>query len=229
VDKSKLSKSKIKISIIEDSEIHREWLKTTLQIERQFDIVSVDRLAKQGIVAIKAHNSDLVLLDFQLEDLTGLEAAKRISAYNDKVKLFMITAHTETTILERIISDKNIKGLAIKGSSYFALNLKSAIKNVAIGGVYLEPSLLEKLRDSSRANGISNLTRREFEVFIQSNAGKRDERIAEDLNVELAYIKNIKSKIAKKIKHFNVGSSLLNKLIENANPNQFWPEEFCAE
>ena len=40
----------------------------------------------------------------------------------------------------------------------------------------------------------------EFEIFIQSSAGKADESIAQDLNVEISHVKNFKSKIAKKNK-----------------------------
>lgn len=209
----------LKISIIEDSPIHREWLKAELHNHAEFDVVSVDRYAKSGIQSVKEYHPDIVLLDFQLEDMTGLEAAKRINVYDENIKIFMITAHTEVTIIERLIGDKCIKGLAIKGSQYFADNLKPAIKNIGAGGVYLDPSLLNKLRESGKPNGISELTRREFEVFIQSYAGKPDVKIAQDLNVELLYIKNIKSKIAKKIKDTNT-QSLLCKLIENAMPDQ---------
>ncbi len=217
---TEFSLNKVKISIIEDSEIHSEWLKAELENDPLFQVISQDHLGRQGIISIKNKSPDVALLDFQLADLTGLEVAKRINTYNEKIKLFIITAHSEITILERIISDKNIKGLAIKGSIYFNMNLLPAIKIVAMGGVYLEPSLLEKLRESGRPDGISNLTPREFEVFIQSCAGKSDKKIAEDLYVELPYIKNIKSKISKKIKNMNV-DNLLHKLIENANPNPF--------
>ncbi|OGT43162.1 MAG: hypothetical protein A3F13_08825 [Gammaproteobacteria bacterium RIFCSPHIGHO2_12_FULL_40_19] len=217
-----IAAEKIKVSIIEDSDIHSEWLKQVLQADRHFDVVSVDRLAKIGVESIKKNHADVVLLDFQLEDMTGLEAIKRIVAHNESIKIFMITAHTEITIIERIINDKNIKGLAIKGSQYFGLNLKSAVQAVATGGVYVDPTLLEKLRGSSKENGISNLSRREFEVFIQSNSGKSDSKIAEDLCVEIAYIKNIKSKITKKVKDTNLGN-LLDKLVENTNPCHLAP------
>lgn len=213
------SLNKMKISIIEDCEILSEWLKIELENDPIFEVISQDRLGRLGITSAKEKKPDVVLLDFQLEDLTGLEVAKRINLFNERIKLFIITAHTDFTILERIINDKSVKGLAIKSSIYFDINLLSAIKNVAVGGVYLEPSLLEKLRESNKPNGISNLTPREFEVFIQSYSGKSDIKIASDLHVELPYIKNIKSKISKKIKNTNV-NNLLSKLIENANPNQ---------
>lgn len=192
-------KNSIKISIIEDSEIHSEWLKVELSDNPSFNIVSVDRLGRKGIESIKTYKPDLVLIDFQLEDMTGLEAIKRIKAHDENIKIFVITAHTEAPIIERIINDKNVDAIAVKGSRYFEDDLLSAIRYVMEGEAYFDPSLLKKLRDS-KSNALNSLTRREFEVFIQINSGKADTKIAEDLCVELPYIKNIKSKITKKVK-----------------------------
>lgn len=210
----------IKISIIEDSEIHREWLKAELSCVLDFEVVSVDHLGRKGIESIKSSNIDLAILDFQLEDMTGLEVSKRLKAYNENIKIFVLTAHTEISIVERIISDKNIDAIAIKGSPYLEANLLSAIKQIMQGGSYLDPILLKKLRESKNLNGLSGLTKREFEIFIQSNIGKPDCKIAEDLCVELSHVKNIKSKITKKIKNVDI-DGLLSKLVENSNPDSY--------
>ena len=158
----------------------------------------MDTLGRKGIESVKLHQPHVVILDFQLEDMTGLEVAKRIKMQNDAIKIFMLTAHTEISILERIMSDKNIDAIAIKGSYYLEENLLLAINYVVQDGTYLDPSLLKILRESKKLPGLTSLTKREFEIFIQVNTGKSDARIAEDLCVELSHIKNIKSKIAKK-------------------------------
>lgn len=207
--------NKIKISIIEDSEIHKAWLTTELTGEADIEIVSIDTLGRKGMEAVKLHQPNLVILDFQLEDMTGLEVARRIKTQDENIRIFMLTAHTEISILERIISDKNIDALAIKGSPYLEEILLIAIKHIAEGGTYLDPSLLKKLRESKKLTGLNTLTKREFEIFIQVNTGKSDTRIAEDLCVELSHIKNIKSKIAKKT-HGDDIASLLSNLIANA-------------
>jgi DNA-binding NarL/FixJ family response regulator len=191
----------IAVSIIEDSEIHREWLKAELESDNRFKIVSIDYIGRKGFESVKSYDPAIVLLDFQLEDMTGLEVSKRIKLYNEKIKIFIITAHTEISIIERLINDKNIDAIAIKGSRYFEDNFKAAINDVINGGTYLDPSLLKKLRESKNIGGLSDLTKREFEVFIQANSGKSDAKIAEDLYIELAHVKNIKSKINKKIKN----------------------------
>lgn len=212
-------KSRVKISIIEDSGIHSEWLRVELLGDRRLEVVSVDSLGRRGIESIKSHQPDLALLDFQLVDMTGLEVAKRIKAHDENIKIFIITALSEASIIDHILNDKNIDAVAIKGSPYFEDNLLSAINHVVDGGVYLDPSLLKKLRESNKSKGLSSLTRREFEIFIQANSGKVDTEIAEDLCVELAYVKNLKSKISKKVKGDDL-NSVLSKLIENANVSQ---------
>ncbi len=210
----------IRISIIEDSEIHREWLNAEISNNSRFSVVSVDRFGRKGMESVKKFNPSLVLLDFQLEDITGLEVAKRIKTFSENIKIFVITAHTEISIIERLIDDSNVDAIAVKGSRYFQDNFLTAIFEVANSGTYIDPSLLGKLRESNKLNDISELTKREFEIFIQSAAGKTDNKIAEDLCVELAHIKNIKSKISKKIRNNSNSRGLLLKLLQNAAPDK---------
>lgn len=206
---------KIRVSIIEDSEIHREWLKVELGFDESIQVVSADSFGRQGIESVKQSKPNLVLIDFQLKDMTGLEVLKRIKAYDNTIKIFMITAHTESSIIERMCHDKNIDALTIKGSRYFEENFLTAIRDVVDGGAYLDPSLLRKLRESKKPNGLNSLTKREFEIFIQASIGKADSKIADDLSVEVSCVRNIKSKIAKKIKDVDL-DSLLSKLVKNA-------------
>ena len=203
------------ISIIEDSALHRECLRLRIAECDYLQIASLDQAGRSGLESIKLHKPQLVLLDFQLADMTGLEVAKRIKSYDENIKVFMLTAHVEASIISRIISDKSIDALAIKGSHYFELNFMAAIKYVLSGGTYLEPSLLDKMREAKQQVGLSELTKREFELFIQINIGKCDQKIAEDLCVELAHVRNMKSRILKKVKNDDL-DGLLAKLIENA-------------
>lgn len=211
--------SSITVAIIEDSKIHSEWLSAELS-DGNIKVVSIDRFGRNGVESAKRHKPNLVLVDFQLEDMTGLEVSNRIKKHDESIKIFVLTAHTETSIVERIIGDKNVDAIAIKGSHYFERNLMSAIVCVCNGGTYLDPSLLKNLRESPHNKGLDKLTKREFEIFIQSNSGKTDERISHDLNIELAHIRNLKSRVTKKIKDDKVGGLIL-KLIENDHQDSF--------
>jgi DNA-binding NarL/FixJ family response regulator len=52
----------------------------------------------------------------------------------------------------------------------------------------------------------------------QSYSGKSDEKIAEDLCVELSHVRNVKSKITKKIKNDNIGNFVI-ELVKNSQPD----------
>lgn len=207
-----------KVSIIEDSEIHREWLKTELIDSPKLKVVSTNSLGRDGIESAKKHKPDLVILDFQLQDMTGLEVAKRIKSYYSNIKIFVLTAHNESSIIERIINHRDIDAIAIKGSPYFEINFLTALTHIIEGGTYLDPSLLNNLRKTKNINGLNKLTQREFEVFIQANSGKCDDQIALDLCVELSHVRNLKSRITKKIKKDSVSNIIL-KLVNNSHPD----------
>lgn len=210
-----LTKENIKIIIIEDSVIHSEWLKAIISDEKSLTLLDSFQNGRAGAVYVKDAPVDIVIIDFQLKDMTGLEVCKRIKSYNSNIKTFMLTAHTEISIIHRIINDKNVDAISIKGSPYFDDNFHSAILHVAKGGTYIDPSLLGKLRESMTCDTLSNLTKREFEIFIQLNIGKNEWEITSDLNIELSYLRNVKSKLSKKINGGSV-QNLLHKLLENA-------------
>ncbi len=193
------SQIKTKIILIEDSIIHREWLKEKLLEDESFLIIATESKGSIGVTVAKVNNPDIVLLDFQLSDITGLEVARRIKVYDSNIKILALTAHTDLSILARILNDKNIDGLAIKGSYYFENDILKAVHSILDGESYIDPSLLNKIRNLRQDNHVNDLSRREFEVFIQLSLGKTDNEIAEDLFVDLNYIKNLKSKIRKKI------------------------------
>ena len=211
---NKEANAKYTITIVEDSRIHAEWLNAELS-DNNFSVLNIYQYGKEAILAIKASTPDLVILDFQLKDITGLEVAKKIKLFNSAIKIFMLTAHTEISIINRIITDKNIDALGIKSSPYFESNLISAILHICDGGTYLDPSLLGKLRESSSETNLTALTQREFEIFIQLNIGKSEEQISHYLNIELASVRNLNSKIAKKINRTKL-APLVSKLVKNA-------------
>lgn len=194
----------ITVSVIEDSDIHRAWFYEKFYDNKRFHVVSQDKLGRTGIESVKKYRPDIVLLDFQLPDITGIEVSKRIKSHFSQIKIFAITAHTEKAILEKIILDKNVDAVAIKGSYYFEDNFIRSVESVFLGESYIDPSLLKTIRVTSDFDGLSQLTKREFEVFVQVSSGKSDEAIAQDLSVEILHVKNIRSKISKKIRHENV-------------------------
>lgn len=210
-----ISKRATKVCIIEDNNAYGESLKVELQESNIFDEITLDFKGRSGLSSVKSCSPQLVILDFQLSDITGLEVARRIKAYNDQIKIFMLTAHNEVPIIQRIMNDPNIDSISVKGSPYFELNFLVTVKYILAGGKYVEPTVLYKLNESHEYIGLNSLSPREFEIFIHINSGKSDLQIAGDLCVQIEHVKNIKSKIIKKIKRDKI-DRLTESLIDNA-------------
>lgn len=215
-----MSSGHIRVCIIEDSLIHQEWLQLELESDQCYKVITCERQGRKGLHAIKLLKPDLVVLDFQLKDVTGLEVAKRIKCFDSSIRVFCITAHTEASIIERLINNKDLDAIAVKGSSYFEKNFLTAVHSAMNGEGYVDPSLLHKFRQFNKVGAISQLTKQEFEVFIQIKTGRSDEAIAQDLSVQVNHIKNIKSRIAHKLRRSDL-NHLVSKLIANIDPGPF--------
>lgn len=133
------SEKLISVSIIEDSEIHRTLLFNQLSESGKFSVVSQDHFGRAGIESVKKFQPHIVLLDFQLSDITGIEVSKRIKSHFKNIKILAITAHTEKSIVDKIIQDENVDGVGIKGSRYFQSALIETIESVARGESYIDP------------------------------------------------------------------------------------------
>ena len=195
---------KVELSIIEDCVLHIEAIKEILKSRKDITIVSIEKNAKCAIRSYAKTYPEILLIDYQLPDITGLEASKRIAAYKEETKIIILTSHVEESIIKKIISCPHVDGILIKGSDSFETNLLLAIDAVHDGGMFMDPSILKILRSKVKSNNINNFTNREFEVFLQMMAGKCDKMIADSLYVSMHHIRNIKSKVRKKVQGVNL-------------------------
>jgi len=205
---------KIKIAIIDDNKLHREIYKCYLEDLDSAEVVSEDTNGEDGFISVRHNNPDIVFLDFQLTGITGVETAKKIKNRCPSVKILSLTSHRNPCIINRMIDETSIDGVGIKGSKLLSDNFPYIIKYILGGNSFLDPQALEILRMTQKEGGVQELTRREFEVFIQSGIGRCDDDISRSLNVDIMHIRNIKSKIKKKLSGRG-RSSLTKSLVDN--------------
>ena len=205
---------KVKLGIVEDCVLHIECIKETLKSREDFTVVSIENSAKCAIHSYAQTHPEILLIDYQLPDITGLEVSKRIASYKEETKIIMLTSHVEESIIKKIILCHHVDGILIKGSNYFEGNLLLAIDAVRDGGMFMDPSILEILRSKVKVKKINDLTNREFEVLIQIMAGKSDKMIADSLYVSIHHIRNIKSMIWKKLQGANL-DEFKNNVVNN--------------
>lgn len=156
-------------------------------------IITEAESGKEGIEKVKVHKPDVVIIDVGLNDISGVEAAKRILAEQGDVKIMMLTSHLrESDIMESLKAGVYAYVLKDINSDMLAMVLKS----VNEGAMWLDPKVVPIIRESgngmipakakNRANfkaSHGNLTEREYEVLKLVVDGKSNYEIAQILKI----------------------------------------------
>ena len=87
-----------KVMIVEDVAAFREVLELQLSLDPYMDIVHTSTSGEAALKAFLDVSPDLVLLDFRLPGIDGLETAKRMKEQNSGVKIALVTAYSKEAL-----------------------------------------------------------------------------------------------------------------------------------
>ncbi len=111
--------SKVRVMIVEDQPTYQELVQIVLSLDPQFEVVGVASDGQQALDSFDEVRPDLVLIDFLMPGLDGLETARRMKERRPEVKIAMVTAHEEE-VLKRLASEARIQEVIPKAG--FSLN-----------------------------------------------------------------------------------------------------------
>ena len=187
------NKKKIRVILIEDHKLMRVGLKSLFEKYGDISVITESESGKEGIEKVRVHNPDVVIIDVGLNDISGVEVAKRILSFNPDIKIMMLTSHINLQdVAESLKAGVYAYVLKDINSDMLAMVLRS----VNDGAIWLDPKVVPLLRESgsgiipaktrSRANfkaSHGNLTEREYEVLKLVVDGKSNYEIAQILKI----------------------------------------------
>lgn len=107
--KNRNNRSRLQILVVEDDSFSRKLVTRTL---KDYDLLE----AGDGKGALKEYElnaPDMVFLDFELPDMTGVDILKAINKVDPRSFIVMLTSHTEATIVQEAVS-QGAKGYIAK-------------------------------------------------------------------------------------------------------------------
>lgn len=191
----------VNVMITDDHSMIREGLKQLLELEGDFKVVAEAADGVECISKLEEITPDVLLLDINMPNMNGLEVLQKMKEKRIKVKVLVLTIHSEVEYLIKAV-DIGVNGYLLKDSE--SAELKKAINAVVNGDNYIQPSLIPVLnakmidRDKDTVK-IESLTRRELEVLKNLSYGMYNKEIAEKLDISERTVKNHISNIFKKI------------------------------
>jgi DNA-binding NarL/FixJ family response regulator len=187
----------MKVLVVDDHVIVREGVRRLLAPMPEF-IVTKAPTAREAATAFRSNRPDVVLLDLNLPNGSGLELLRRLLAEDKAAKVLIFSMHGEPLYVARAL-DAGARGYVSKSAP--ASELIAAIQKVAAGGHYVEHEIAAQLVVRRFSNDVSfdRLTTREADIMRQLGEGKSLAAIASALGVTYKTVANsctiIKSKL----------------------------------
>jgi DNA-binding NarL/FixJ family response regulator len=161
----------LRILLVEDHHVFADVLAQRLRAEPTIAAVEVAYSLTDARSAMGRVHVDVVLLDFQLAEESGLDLIADIDRLPDRPDVLVLSGITDTRRIVEAL-EAGVQGWISKESSVDIL--VSATTQVKQGNMYLSPptirpvldQLLRKARgDAPRPSFVDTLTRRELEVL----------------------------------------------------------------
>ncbi len=140
----------MKILVVDDHALVREGLRQILKgLDEQVQVLEAPHCARAFALAALHPDIDLVLLDYHLPDMNGLEALAVFAAQQPELPIVILSGTANPQIMRQVLANGAAGFLTKTGLSD---ELLSALRLVLAGGVYV-PSDLRLSTASARSQG----------------------------------------------------------------------------
>ena len=102
-----------RIMVVEDAPEFQELVVLTLTLEPHLKVEFIASSGEEALDAFDRVAPDLVLLDFRLPGIDGLETARRMKQQRPDVKIALVTAYTED-VLRRAAHNAHVEAVIPK-------------------------------------------------------------------------------------------------------------------
>lgn len=190
----------IRVLLIEDHRMVREALREVLTRVPDMEVVGEAGDARDGLEQARTLAPDVIVLDFRLPDLNGIEVAASLRESGNTAKIVALSAFSD----KRFVTEMLRAGAsAYVTKSAAGTELVSAIRAVANGQGYFSPeiaaTLVADVRERATTSAAQPLGRREREVLRLIAEGARSSEIAAQLHITVATVEVHRRNIVRKL------------------------------
>ena len=143
------AEGKITVLVTDDHAMFAQGVVRSLQEHDDIVVVGTAGSVEEAVAAARMHTPDVVLMDYELPDGTGVDAAERIKAELPDTKVVMVTSYTDETVLVRAI-EAGCSGFITKHKAI--QEVSSAVRAAHAGEALISPSMLARLLPRLRQN-----------------------------------------------------------------------------
>lgn len=205
----------IKIIIADDHAIVREGLKQIVAEVSDICVTGEAENSNQLFELIKVKECNIVVLDINMPDKSGIEIMKEIKLQYPNLPVLILSMYSEEQYGIRAIKS-GASGYLQKVSA--PTELISAIRKIVDGRKYISDSLADKLAEYFDTAKIDSpheiLSGREYSVMLKIASGKTAEIISSELNISINTFYSYRNRIFEKM-HIKSNVELTQYVLRN--------------
>ena len=190
----------IRLLIVDDHTLVRDALCRLLVNEGDIAIVGVSGSAHEAIRLCQQKEPDVVVLDYSLPDLDGLEATRQILALKTGARVLILTMHANEEYATRLIQ-AGASGFVVKAAS--TDELLKAVRKVAAGSIHVSATIMERMvsRMGQPVEDVPErlLSNREMQVLLRLARGASTREVADFLSLSLSTVETYRGRILDKL------------------------------
>src|ERR671935_715276 len=186
------------IVLADDHAVVRSGLRMVLEREAGFEVVSEAGDADAAVRTVLGHKPSVLVLDLNMPgELTSLEAIPRVAEVSPGTRVVVLTMQEDPEFARRALR-AGAAGYVLKEAADD--ELVEAVRRVAAGGTYLNPSLGARLAAAppEPAGPPDDLTEREVEVLRLIALGHTNAEIASQLYLSVRTVESHRAHIQQK-------------------------------
>ena len=187
----------IKVLICDDHPLVLEGIRAVVETFDHIRVVGAVRSALAALALAETENPDVVLMDINLPELSGLDAIELFREKLPRTRLLMLSMHD---------SREYISTAVLFGASGYILKdvppaeIISAIEAVAANGTYFSTGVAEAiLEKGQKQSAVVPLTTREQAVLLLLAQGGSNKDVAGELDISVRTVETHRKNIKKKL------------------------------
>lgn len=189
----------INILIADDHALVRTGLKQLIATTTEMHVADEATHGAEVVDKVKKGDFDLLLLDMTMPGLSGVDLVRRVRSDKPALPILVLSMHNEGQVVSRAFR-AGASGYVTKDSDPDIL--LSAIRKVAAGGRFLDPSLVDamvfEVGDADKPLS-ERLSDREYQVLEMIVAGRGINEIGRALNLSAKTISTHKMRLMEKL------------------------------
>ena len=201
-----------RVGIVEDDPQLRGLFTRMVEGAGDMSCVGAFPSGEEALTGLPRSAPDVVLMDINLDGMTGIECVRQLRAANvDPYFIMLTTFEDETSVFDSLKAGAT--GYVLKRSP--ASEILGAIRDVADGGAPMSGAIARKVVQffghRRPAPELQTLTDREREVLVALSQGQQYKEIADTLGISINTVRKYIKLIYEKL-HVNTRLEAVNKL-----------------